>query len=566
MGLLKLSLLPIPVMVWLAFQASVATAQAADWRDRNGTKIKGQPVEVMGPFALFRDSAVRGNRVLLRGLAPEDCVRFYRETAERAELGPSLAAATGAITRRLSGGVQRVRGEELVPADLSAQAEPELLVVLFGHPYDGKSWAGIRDLIAIYHRLKRVYGDRFEFLYFGPVNEPAVLTPFATSVGMPWLIADRDLGRWMGDWMRLTANRSPRALVVSRDGAPVLSGDLAELASRMQFVDQLGDLVGQLNPANPRIWKDRQHYFGAIRSVQYPTGEVAPQMIGNPLRPQALREYGVKRIAARLSIDELGVVTNVEMGTDSDVPPAMITPLAKALERSAMFLPAMRDGGPVAGSYDYHLVVPVEDPVAEADAAWLSGEPMREVILNEWLGLRPIMVPESEFADVAYTNVDGVMVLAALEVADTEFTQTEQLSAFSSNWFDAEGAGAVNPRVGDQVEVRGKTLRWEPLVGERGFIDFQKGLGQLDYTIGYAWIEFEMPKATEAWLGIGSDDGLKIWHNGELAHDKWIRRNSLIDDDIVPLNLTAGRNTLLVKIQNAWGDWSFISRLRFKAR
>jgi hypothetical protein len=36
----------------------------------------------------------------------------------------------------------------------------------------------------------------------------------------------------------------------------------------------------------------------------------------------------------------------------------------------------------------------------------------------------------------------------------------------------------------------------------------------------------------DAWLGIGSDDGLKIWFNGELVHDKWIRRMSRIDDDV----------------------------------
>lgn len=97
-------------------------------------------------------------------------------------------------------------------------------------------------------------------------------------------------------------------------------------------------------------------------------------------------------------------------------------------------------------------------------------------------------------------------------------------------------------------------------------IDFQQGIGELEYTIGDGWIEFESPQKLQAWLGIGSDDGLKIWHNGKLIHDKWVRRISRIDDDIVPLELSEGRNTLLVKIQNAWGDWSFVSRLRIRPR
>ena len=61
---------------------------------------------------------------------------------------------------------------------------------------------------------------------------------------------------------------------------------------------------------------------------------------------------------------------------------------------------------------------------------------------------------------------------------------------------------------------------------------------------------------------MGSDDGIKIWLNGELVNDKWIRRISRIDDDIVPLRLKKGKNQLLIKIQNATGDWSFIYRLR----
>ncbi len=158
------------------------------------------------------------------------------------------------------------------------------------------------------------------------------------------------------------------------------------------------------------------------------------------------------------------------------------------------------------------------------------------------------------------------MVMQAFEVSDTDVAKGEQISAFTTNWFNAEGAASVNPMVGQQVRVDGELLEWEAVTGELGLIDFQKGLGELEYTIGYGWIEFEVPMPKQAWLGIGSDDGIKIWHNGELVHDKWIRRNSLIDDDVVPLKLTAGRNTLMVKVQNAWGDWSFISRLRIRAK
>ena len=331
----------------------------------------------------------------------------------------------------------------------------------------------------------------------------------------------------------------------------MLNGHAEDLASTLQFIDQLGGLVGLMNPANPRAWKDRQHYYGAVRSLQYAQRDTEPEMIGNPLRPVTLRDYGVGHISAELVIDAAGNVAAVELLPQSDVPADLINPLSTAIQRSAVFLPAMQNGQAAAGVYQYELTVPDEDTVVEADAAWLSGDTIHEVILNNWLVLRPIHVPESNFSDVSFTNEDGVMVMQVFEVSDTDVTKGEQMSAFTTNWFDAEGAGSLEPEAGQPVRVSGGILEWEALSGELGLIDLQEGLGELEYTIGYAWIDFEVPQEMPAWLGIGSDDGIKLWHNGELVHDKRVHRRSRIDDDIVPLKLAAGHNTLLVKIQNA---------------
>jgi GNAT superfamily N-acetyltransferase len=102
---------------------------------------------------------------------------------------------------------------------------------------------------------------------------------------------------------------------------------------------------------------------------------------------------------------------------------------------------------------------------------------------------------------------------------------------------------------------------------DSGYVDMHSGVShKRDYSVGYAWTEIEVAAATRAWLSIGSDDGLKIWHNGVLVHDRWARRVSQVDGDIVPLQLKAGRNQLLIKIQNATNDWSFIARLRYREK
>ena len=79
-------------------------------------------------------------------------------------------------------------------------------------------------------------------------------------------------------------------------------------------------------------------------------------------------------------------------------------------------------------------------------------------------------------------------------------------------------------------------------------------------------IEVEVAADTDAWLGIGSDDGLKIWLNGELVADHWTERTSKLDDVIVPLRLHAGKNQFLIKIQNVKGRWSFTGRLRVRGK
>jgi hypothetical protein len=172
--------------------------------------------------------------------------------------------------------------------------------------------------------------------------------------------------------------------------------------------------------------------------------------------------------------------------------------------------------------------------------------------VSDWLLLRPIKVPEQDFTStVESERPDGMVVFKALQVSNEKVSHAAQMNAFNSDWFTAAGAASVQPKDGEKQSVDGKELVWHRVKADDGYVDLLRGIGNQDYTVGYAWTEFEVPADTPAWLGLGSDDGVKIWLNGELVHDKWIRRPSRIDDDVVPLQLKRGRNRLLLKIQNA---------------
>jgi hypothetical protein len=248
----------------------------------------------------------------------------------------------------------------------------------------------------------------------------------------------------------------------------------------------------------------------------------------------------------------------------------MAAPLAQALARSDVFLPAIRDGQPCAGVLDYEFAVPAPlEKQAAADAAWVNGEARIDVPFAQWLVLKPIRLSEQAFSVVLGAGEDGVVRMSAMKVGDpSKISARSQLNAFNSDWFGEAGAGSVLPKEGETQDVDGTTLKWKKMKPQNGLVDF---LGSADYDshnycVGYAWTEVEVPADTDAWLGMGSDDGLKIWLNGELVADHWTERTSKLDDVIVPLRLQAGKNRFLIKIQNVKGRWSFTGRLRVRGR
>ena len=110
-------------------------------------------------------------------------------------------------------------------------------------------------------------------------------------------------------------------------------------------------------------------------------------------------------------------------------------------------------------------------------------------------------------------------------------------------------------------ELGGKEYRWRRLRSRRDVVNLMVTYGSRQYAIAYAWAEIEMPQARPALLGIGSDDAVKVWLNGELIHENWTTRTAEPDDDVVLASFQAGTNRLLIKVQNGENFWGFACRL-----
>lgn len=556
------------LLVWAVALRGFA-APAPEWKDGKGATFRGEPVEVLGPLLMFRTGAVSSKFLPARGFSPEECVRFYQAIAHRAARADRWSDAYGEASRECVGALQRPENGQLRAVDFSRVPEPELMLILGG----GRRAEGaeaphylLDNLAPFVNRIQRVYPGRVATIVTATAQ--ASLNVRSLPSARTWLVADPKKLSGMKVLSRFIPQTGFMAVLVTREGIPLIGGPVNDVGEVMKFVDHASDILWQLNPENPRGARDRLHYLSAVRPVQFADATAAPALLIDPLRTDVLRQRGVKRVVGNFEVGADGHVRTLELDPASEIPPPLVAPVTQALQRNSVFLPAIDHGTPTSGQFHYSLTIDAVDPKLAADAAWVKGEARLDVPFKSWLVLKAIKVPEQVFSMIQGIGADGTVMLSAVTAGDpNKVSLASQKNAFNSDWFAALGGpGAVRPVAGQKQEVDGEKFVWKKMKPEDGRVDFMDGAAHdaYNYCVGYAWTVVEVAEDTDAWLGIGSDDGLKIWVNGELAVDQWVQRTGRLDDDVVALRLKKGTNAFLIKIQNMRGIWNFTARLRVR--
>jgi hypothetical protein len=97
-------------------------------------------------------------------------------------------------------------------------------------------------------------------------------------------------------------------------------------------------------------------------------------------------------------------------------------------------------------------------------------------------------------------------------------------------------------------------VRWRKVeAGGEGYLDLARLVERPDSMVAYLFAALDSPREQEAELVLGSDDGVKVWLNGELVHANHVHRAASPGQDRARVRLLAGRNSLLVKIDNGNG-------------
>ena len=78
--------------------------------------------------------------------------------------------------------------------------------------------------------------------------------------------------------------------------------------------------------------------------------------------------------------------------------------------------------------------------------------------------------------------------------------------------------------------------------------------------LAYAFGNIKASRDGDCLLALGSDDGIRVWVNGELVHDILASRGTREDNDVVAVSLKKGNNRVMVKVEQGDGGWGFVLR------
>ncbi len=146
---------------------------------------------------------------------------------------------------------------------------------------------------------------------------------------------------------------------------------------------------------------------------------------------------------------------------------------------------------------------------------------------------------------------------------------------FVADWdvagpFDAQGveslAAAYPPEkravLTEKYEGKGgAAIAWRTVRAEAsGYVRLDRVLQPSEKAVAYALAYVQAPSDRDTRMLVGSDDGVRIWINGEIVHSNPVFRGAAPDQDDVTVSLRKGWNRILVKVLQGGGGWGFFLR------
>jgi putative membrane-bound dehydrogenase-like protein len=167
-----------------------------------------------------------------------------------------------------------------------------------------------------------------------------------------------------------------------------------------------------------------------------------------------------------------------------------------------------------------------------------------------------VFMSEAELLDV-------VEYLATLKTPSLTPDSWHILGPFDNGEARAGLEKAFPPEKGVDLKAtydgKGGKIGWRTIkAGAGNYYDLQEFHGtRSPQSVSYVYREIDSPADQEATVLLGSDDGCKLWVNGQLVFTSNATRAAAPEQDTVKIKLKKGRNAILFKIDNGDGPHGF---------
>ena len=166
-------------------------------------------------------------------------------------------------------------------------------------------------------------------------------------------------------------------------------------------------------------------------------------------------------------------------------------------------------------------------------------------------GFKTVHPVETAAIDLAakYAFDGRTLVPQGSPVAPRQEAGSKKDAPSQSTPAERKDAAPANP---PPVAERQGYLEWKltkPSSPDRPLYDFHTLFGPSPNSSVYSFFRFDVPTAQRMQLLVGSEDGVKVWHNGRLVFENDVVRPLIQLDDVVPLDLQPGSNDVLVRVR-----------------
>lgn len=165
--------------------------------------------------------------------------------------------------------------------------------------------------------------------------------------------------------------------------------------------------------------------------------------------------------------------------------------------------------------------------------------------------------------DTQTPELDAALARWEAAIGDAKLGTWHVLGPFAAETFDlahdTDFGTEQQVDLAQTLQANGE-LKWTPKPDWKDG-QVQELAGGAGASATYLFRSITVEAATRIKLALGSDDGLRVWVNGETVLDQRVRRAAAADQEQLELALTPGENRLLLKVSNADGPTGFYFRL-----